>query len=101
MLWPSSTMAAPPKPAKTAPETPIEAVEVETVEEVATGVALVTDYQFVGVPEPAADVQTGAARKSEEFLSRTAHRAAPIGHASRARLDGYGSYNHLISQAFS
>jgi len=55
--------AAPPKPTKPTPEAPIEVIDVETIEEVAPGVALVTDYQFVGVPEPAADVKTGGRKK--------------------------------------
>jgi hypothetical protein len=54
---------APPKPAKPVPETPIEVIDVETVEELAPGVALVTDYQFVAVPEPSPAVPKGHEKK--------------------------------------
>ena len=45
----ASKRLTPPKAAKPGPEMPIEVLEVETIEEVAPGVALVTDYEFIGV----------------------------------------------------
>jgi len=51
-------------PRKRQREPEINVIEVETIEEVAPGVALVTDYELIGVREPAAEVQTEGARKS-------------------------------------
>jgi len=53
--------AAPPKQQKLE----IDVIDVETVEEVAPGVALVTDYELVGVRPATTDKKTGGGTESE------------------------------------
>lgn len=54
--------AAPPQKAQ---KLEVDVIDVETIEEVAPGVALVTDYELVGVRPAATDKKTGGGTDSE------------------------------------